>query len=459
MSPVKLYTCEQCEALFGSPLGLKFHFRAAHLGNVSCGQCGTEFVKDSLRQREQLTNGRKSVLQQAFTSSSHLRRPAQFVAPETCASCRMCRRQSGTIHSRQQHEKQDHHFTATKRAQMSAGFSSDSILYYKSPKQLKEFIETSLPPVPKALRSACESEMEAVICAIRECFPLPVSRLTKGGSYVKGTDTQDWSDIDLVLFSDAFGSLEDCKRNLTEVLKELEKRLKRSSLTNRIMMERRTAFSLRFQFNCYKNTHIHHFDVMPCYDALGLHPSKGSKNSLYYKLYHCIDSEEVQLYAMCLLQYQVDFVKISTPSVKTLIRLVKHWLQTSFAISTDDNKFRRLPSSYTLELISIYVWQLAGKPIFFSLHQGFRAVLKLLTHYSDICIIWYEQYSSNLRFLKKTNHLQTRPFILDPANPTFNVCENSNAWDEVAHVARLSLIKPLFNGVPAKEPWLFTNHW
>ncbi|XP_069076771.1 2'-5'-oligoadenylate synthase 1-like [Pleurodeles waltl] len=459
MSNVKLCACEQCDALFGSPLGLKFHFRAAHLSNASCGQCGAEFCKDSRRQQEQLAHGRMSAPQQPFPSRSHLKRPTQFVAPETCVSCRMCQRKSGTVHSRQRHEKRDHHFTASKRAQMSTGYPSDSILYYKSPKQLKEFIETSLLPVPEALRPACESELEAVICVIRECFPLPVTRLTKGGSYVKGTDTQDWSDIDLVLFTDAFGSLEDCKENLTEVLKGLEKRLKRSSLASRIMMERRTPFALRFQFNCYKNTHIHHFDVMPCYDALGLNPSKGSKRSLYYKLYQSIDSEEVQLYAMCLLQYQVEFVKTSTPNVKTLIRLVKHWLQTSFAMSTDDNKFRRLPSSYAMELISIYIWQLARKPIFFSLHQGFRAVLKLLTHYSDICIIWYEQYSPNLRFLRKANHLQARPFILDPANPTFNVCENSNAWDEVAHVARLSLIKPLFNGVPAKEPWLFTNNW
>ncbi|KAF7250494.1 2'-5'-oligoadenylate synthase-like protein [Varanus komodoensis] len=54
---------------------------------------------------------------------------------------------------------------------------------------------------------------------------------------------------------------------------------------------------------------------------------------------------------------------------------------------------------------------------------------------------------------------ETRPFVLDPANPTFNVCENSNAWDEVAHVARRSLLKPLFNGLQAKEPWLFTRDW
>lgn len=52
-----------------------------------------------------------------------------------------------------------------------------------------------------------------------------------------------------------------------------------------------------------------------------------------------------------------------------------------------------------------------------------------------------------------------RPLILDPVNPTFNVCENSNAWDEVAHVVQRSLLKPLFNGMKAKKPWLFTNNW
>ncbi|XP_074810110.1 2'-5'-oligoadenylate synthase 1-like [Natator depressus] len=225
------------------------------------------------------------------------------------------------------------------------------------------------------------------------------------------------------------------------------------------MMEKRTQLSLRFHFKCYKNHHGHSFDIMPCYDMLGPAPSTGLKQSFYHKIYLCNDTDEIQLYSMCLLQYQVEFIKASTMAVKVLIRLVKHWFRTSFAKPTAQNKFRRLPSSYAVELITISIWQLAGKPVFFSLVQGMRAILKLLVRYPEMCIVWHKHYSPNSTIFKKVIQKQTRPFVLDPANPTFNACENSNAWDEVAHVARRSLLKPLFNGVQAKEPWLFTNGW
>lgn len=60
--------------------------------------------------------------------------------------------------------------------------------------------------------------------------------------------------------------------------------------------------------------------------------------SFYHKLYLCSDSDQIQLYAMALLKYQVEFVKSSPERVKDLIRLVKHWFKTSFASSSEENK-------------------------------------------------------------------------------------------------------------------------
>ncbi|XP_019339381.1 2'-5'-oligoadenylate synthase 1A isoform X1 [Alligator mississippiensis] len=387
------------------------------------------------------------------------KREAKFVAREVSTSCRMCRRQFGTIHSREHHEEQDHHFTASKKAQMSTGFSPGNILEYRTPQELQAFVQEKLRPISGPVSLACAVEIEAIISVIKEYFPLPVARLIKGGSYIKGTDTQVWSDVDIVLFSEAFENLEDCKKKLPEVIDDLGKRLKKSSWASRITMKKRTQFSLRFNFKRYKNLHSHSFDIMPCYEMLGPAPSTGLKWSFYHNLYLCHDTDKIQLYTMSLLPYQVEFIKECTVQVKDLIRLVKYWFRTSFAMPTEQNRFRRLPSCYAVELITVYIWQLAGKPIFFSLVQGMRAILKLLVRYSEICIIWYKHYSPHCTTFKKVLKKQTRPFVLDPANPTFNVCENSNAWDEVAHVARRSLLKPLFNGVPAKEPWLFTNSW
>ncbi|XP_061495112.1 2'-5'-oligoadenylate synthase 1-like [Rhineura floridana] len=111
---------------------------------------------------------------------------------------------------------------------------------------------------------------------------------------------------------------------------------------------------------------------------------------------------------MALLKYQVEFVKASTERVKDLICLMKYWFKTSFAKPREENKFRRLPSSYTVELITIYVWELAGKPIFFSFIQGMRAVLKLLVQYQEICIVWHKHYRPKFPIFQKVFLKQIR---------------------------------------------------
>ncbi|KAJ6669764.1 hypothetical protein lerEdw1_000313 [Lerista edwardsae] len=426
----KSYNCERCGSDFVSSTALRYHFKANHLGKVRCETCDRDILRET-RQDHLKTDHEKTLTGHPGSCwNVNPKRETKFVAMETSTSCRMCSKQFGTVHAREHHEKQEHHFTASKRAQMSTGFKPENILDYRTPVEIEKFVETKLRPISGSAKLACVSEVEGVIALIKEVFPLPISYIIKGGSYIKGTDTQDWSDLDIVLFSDAFESLDDCQRKTPEVLEELRQRLLKSSWANRLIMQKRTPFSLRLYFNCYKDHHGHSFDIMPCYDTIGSTlstVSTGLKGSFYHKLYLCSDSDKIQLYAMALLKYQVEFVKSSPERVKDLIRLVKHWFKTSFARSSEENKYRRLPSSYTLELITIYVWELAGKPIFFSFVQGMRAVLK--------------------------------PLILDPVNPTFNVCENSNAWDEVAHVGERSLLKPLFNGVQAKKPWLFTNNW
>ncbi|XP_077203794.1 2'-5'-oligoadenylate synthase 1-like isoform X2 [Paroedura picta] len=391
-------------------------------------------------------------------SGCNIERETRFVAPEMSMSCRMCSKQFGTVHAREHHEKQEHHFTAGKRAQMSMAFKPESILAYKTPLEVEKFLEAKLRP-NSVLRRACASEVEGMIALIKEVFPLPVAHVSKGGSYIKGTDSQDWSDVDVVVFSDAFKSLEDCKRKTPAILEDLVGNLLTSSWRNRLIFGERTPFSLRLYFKCSKAHHGHSFDIMPCYDILGPALLTGFKKSFYNQIYLCNDNDKIQLYSMALLKYQVAFVKASTERVKNLMRLVKHWFRTSFTKPTEENKFRRLPSSYAMELLTIYVWELAGKPVFFSFVQGLRAVLKLLVQYQEICIVWHRYYKPTCTVFQKVISKQNRPIVLDPVNPTFNVCANSNAWDEVAHVARQSLLKPLFNGIRAKEPWLFTNNW
>ncbi|XP_030049273.1 uncharacterized protein LOC115463164 [Microcaecilia unicolor] len=215
MSAVKFYSCERCGNDFASPSALKYHFQARHLGKVYCDKCGIEVSRNSLKQHKKDDHGETNATRKLVWGNSAQKRKTFFVASETCVTCRMCRRPFGTTHSREQHEKRDHHFTASKRAQMSTGFSPESILDYRSPKQVQEFVETKLRPRPGLLRISCMAETDAVIDLIKECFPLPVTHIIKGGSYIKGTDAQDRSDIDIVLFTEAFASMEDCRKKRT----------------------------------------------------------------------------------------------------------------------------------------------------------------------------------------------------------------------------------------------------
>lgn len=50
-----------------------------------------------------------------------------------------------------------------------------------------------------------------------EVFPTLYPLSSQGGSYVKGTDTQRCSEIDIVLLSDVFASVNHCKKQLRRV--------------------------------------------------------------------------------------------------------------------------------------------------------------------------------------------------------------------------------------------------
>ncbi|XP_075864319.1 2'-5'-oligoadenylate synthase 1-like [Microcebus murinus] len=459
MWALKFYNCEHCGSDFVSHTALKYHLRLKHLGKVHCEECGQEVLREKLEDHSKSVHDRSIVETHNLNWENLEDRSIKHVATKISKTHRMCSEYFGTVHSQEIPEIQEHHFIANKRAQMSTGFSPHNMLECKSPQELERFADENIRPASGPLSAACVAEIGAFTELIQGCFPAPASRVIQGGSYTKGTDTQGCSEVDIVLFSDVFANVNNCKKQLREGLDVLRKNLKQTSRGNRIIMKKRTSLSLRFNFLCIESLHSHSFEIMAYYDVLGPAPSKDLKLHLYRKLYLCNDIEEAQLCALALLPYQVDFVKASIVRVKELIRLMTHWFKTSFAKPTEKNKFRRLPSSYAVELLSIYIWELAGKPLLFSLVQGMRAVLKLLVRYAEIDIVWHRHYHSKFPIFVKVKQKHTRPFILDPVNPTVNVCDTCNAWDEVARVARCSLCQPLFSGVRAKPPWLFTDNW
>ncbi|XP_071065255.1 zinc finger and BTB domain-containing protein 16-A-like [Dasypus novemcinctus] len=275
----KSYNCELCGNDFVSRLALKYHLRLKHLGKVHCENCGQEVEREKLQDHSSV-HDRSTTETQKLSWENLEERNVKHMATKISKTCRMCSRHFGTILSRENHEIQEHHFTASERARMSTGFSPHGILECKSLQELQRFADENIRPASGSLRAACVAEICGLIELIKGCFPVPTSRVIQGGSYIKGTDTQGCSEIDIVLFSDVFANVNDYKKQLREGLDALRKNLKQTSLGHRILMGKRTPLSLGFNFLCIESSHSHSFEIVAYYDVLGPTPSTG-KISLF----------------------------------------------------------------------------------------------------------------------------------------------------------------------------------
>lgn len=166
---------------------------------------------------------------------------------------------------------------------------------------------------------------------------------------------------------------------------------------------------------------------------------------------HC-ETEDRDFYSAHFVDLQKEFVTGQPPIVKDLIRLVKYWRKTCII---KDTRKTRLPHSYPLELITIHCWEKAGKPQSFDIRAGFRAVLQQLVDYCHIDVCWYKYYNMALAERGIKGIRKSRPFVLDPANPTNNVCSASDAegWKTVADVAKMTLEKHPSNYISFNRNW------
>lgn len=52
-----------------------------------------------------------------------------------------------------------------------------------------------------------------------------------------------------------------------------------------------------------------------------------------------------------------------------------------------------LPPQHGLELLTVYAWEQGGQDPQFSMAEGFRTVLELVTQYRQLCVYWTVNYS------------------------------------------------------------------
>lgn len=325
--------------------------------------------------------------------------------------------------------------------------------------QLEGWVAANLQPSPE-FSAAVRQTVKHICDFLKErCFEgIRVLKTVKGGSAGKGTALRNNSDADVVLFVNCFSSYQEQEQQRVRILAIIENRLYECPPTEstvtistpRYKDSRDRPRSLSLTLSSIASGESIDVDILPAYDALGQVIQDAPPDPIVYvKLLAtgCGPGD----FSPSFTELQKNFVKWRPAKVKDLLRLVKFWYKEMLKPQYPDAK---LPPKYALELLTIYVWEEGtNRSEDFSMAEGFRTVLELLGRHQDICIYWEKYYS--LRDEQIGAHLknqlrQTRPVILDPADPT-GILGQDKRWDLVAtEAARRCMSLPCIRDA---RPW------
>nr|XP_048274433.1 2'-5'-oligoadenylate synthase 1A-like [Myodes glareolus] len=213
----------------------------------------------------------------------------------------------------------------------------------------------------------------------------------QGGFSGKGTALKGRSDADLVVFLNNLSSFEDQLNRRREFIQEIQKqlctlqceehiRVKIDVLTSRLPNPQALGFTLHFP----RLQQEVEFDVLPAYDVLGQLNYIKPDPQIYSRLIHeCTSLGKEVEFSTCFTELQRNFLKRCPTKLKSLIHLVKHWYQLC-----KEKLGKPLPPQYALELLTVYAWECGSGNTEFSIDQGFRTVLELVTKYRQLLIYW-----------------------------------------------------------------------
>ncbi|XP_044541368.1 2'-5'-oligoadenylate synthase 3-like [Gracilinanus agilis] len=302
-------------------------------------------------------------------------------------------------------------------------------LYQTPAKDLDKFIQDVLRP-DTGFQEQLGKVTDTIFKCLREkCFrssspAIRVLRVSKGGSYGRGTALRGGCDADLIVFLSCFKTYADQRawppENFAEIRAQLEACWQNQSQTLSLQFcPQEDPGALRFQLVSATPPGQVDISLQPTFDALGT-------------------------YSQCFTELQRNFVNSCPSKLKSLILLVKHWYQQC------------LPPVYALELLTIYAWEQAGRKNKFHVAEGFRTVLDLIREYQQLCIYWtvnYDFSDKTIRSCLQKQLQKPRPLILDPADPTWNVGQGN--WERLAREAETCGSQSCFvNGDGSSvQPW------
>uniref|UniRef100_A0A7N5K781 2'-5'-oligoadenylate synthetase 1 domain-containing protein n=1 Tax=Ailuropoda melanoleuca TaxID=9646 RepID=A0A7N5K781_AILME len=211
---------------------------------------------------------------------------------------------------------------------MSHGGNSESLGI--AAKDLDRFIQDHLKPNPQFQKQVSKA-IDVILGCLRENCVYKASRVSKGGSFGRGTDLRGGCDAELVIFLNCFHDYKDQRARRTEILNEMQAQLETC------WQDPDSGLSLRFpdqtvtralQLQLVSTALESWMDVtlLPVFDAVGeggLQPVPWRLIPLLAMLHSlgCQGSE----HATCFSELRRDFVNTRPTKLKSLILLVKHW--------------------------------------------------------------------------------------------------------------------------------------
>ncbi|XP_073917362.1 2'-5'-oligoadenylate synthase 3 isoform X3 [Castor canadensis] len=335
-------------------------------------------------------------------------------------------------------------------------------------KELDRFIQNHLKPSPQ-FQEQVKRAIDSVVRCLRESCVHKPSRVSKGGSFGRGTDLRGSCDLEIVVFFSCLTDFQD-QEPRADILRDVQAQLESwgrdpvPGLSLRFP-EQNGHQALQFQLLSTEPESRMDVSLVPAFDAMGSQMSQTStgqlgagvqpKPQVYSSLIR--SSSRGGEHAACFTELRRNFVNSRPAKLKNLILLVKHWYRHVVAQNKEEEPAgASLPPAYALELLTIFAWEQGCGKDRFNMAQGLRTVLGLVQKHQQLCVYWTVNYGIEDHDMK--THLlgqlrKPRPLVLDPADPTWNVGQGS--WELLAQeAAALESQACLMNadGTPV-QPW------
>ncbi|XP_075838296.1 2'-5'-oligoadenylate synthase 3 isoform X2 [Microtus pennsylvanicus] len=307
-------------------------------------------------------------------------------------------------------------------------------------KELDSFIQNHLRPSPQ-FQQQVRQAIDTILRCLREKCEHKASRVSKGGSFGRGTDLRGDCDVELVIFYKVLRDFKGQRSQQAEILCDIRTQLQSwwqgpvHGLSLQFTEQNRPS-TLQLRLVSTDLSSWADISVVPAFDAVG---QLNSGDIPQPQVYSSLLSSGCQAgeHAACFAELRRNFVNNRPVKLKNLMLLVKHWYhQVATRDKGGEAAGAALPPAYALELLTIFAWdQGCGKPGF-SMAEGLRTILRLVQQYRSLCVYWTVNYSIQdpaLRAHLLSQLQKARPLILDPADPTWNVGQGS--WELLAREA------------------------